>query len=97
RYVVVSTDEWNSASKVPLVVRTTTQLKSFEEFPAINYGRAQACCPEISAVRTARVDRKRRPSPSRLPVSEMAAVANGSAVALDLQPDPWSWAAIHQP
>ena len=89
RYVVVSNDLWNGiAEPTVIVVRTTTSpRRSGVEFPPIQDGDARACCVEARAVPKAALELspRIRPTPARLNLRDMAAVARGIATALELR------------
>jgi mRNA-degrading endonuclease toxin of MazEF toxin-antitoxin module len=89
RFVVVSRDRWNARSGSAIVVRTTSQPKSWgTAFPAIESGAARACCGDAAAVPRARFDLTRRPRPAALDLEDMARVARGLADVFDLELSP---------
>lgn len=81
RYVVVSTDSFNSSLGRSLVVRTTSQAKrDSRSFPAIQRGTARACCGDIMVVDNEQLaygPRTRRPEPNRLSITDMASIVLG--------------------
>lgn len=80
RFVVVSPSAWNAVSGLAGVVRMTTAAKYDRTFfPTVLGGRAQACPGELATVRSnrLRIRGDQRPSPSVLPLADMAAVLQG--------------------
>jgi len=81
RYVVVSTDSFNSSLGRSLVVRTTSRAKrDTKSFPAIQRGAARACCGDIMVLNNeelAHGPRSRRPHPNRLSLDDMVSIASG--------------------
>jgi len=76
RYVVVSNNQWNVAMPQVVCVRTTTSARrGGPGFPEIQGGRARACCGQTTAIRTAGLELRRRPVPSRLGLQDMVAIA----------------------
>ncbi len=86
RYVVVSNNYWNRDTKTSLVVRTTGQeRRGGVFFPAIQAGKARACCGNVTTFSRAAIDLTgNRPFPSSLNLKDMAAVAEGLVDALQL-------------
>lgn len=77
RFVTVSPNPWNAVSGLAGVVRLTTAIKYDRTFfPTVLGGRAQACPGELATVRSTRLRIRgdQRPTPSILPLADMAAV-----------------------
>ncbi len=86
RYVVVSNNYWNKDTKTAVMVRTTSQeRRGGAFFPAIQQGRARACCGNVTTFARAAVDLSgNRPFSGRLNLQDMIAVAEGLVDALEL-------------
>lgn len=86
RYVVVSRDGWNHADGTAIAVRTTSQPhRHGDVFPAIQQGRASACCADAAAFSARRFDYRDRPNPYYLSLTDMAAIARGLVAAFALE------------
>jgi mRNA-degrading endonuclease toxin of MazEF toxin-antitoxin module len=89
RYVVASRDQWNATNASAVVVRTTSQPKTWgTAFPRIEDGAARACCGDATALPRNRFDLIGRPSPSWLDLDDMVRVARGLLDVFDLDAPP---------
>ncbi len=85
RRLVVSNNQWNSASGFSLAVRTTTSERRFgPEYPVIEDGRAKACCPTLTSFPNRSFGSQ--PVPSSVSISDMVAIARGIVHVLKLEP-----------
>lgn len=89
RYIVVSPNPWNAVSGMVSVVRTTSQLKPENGmFPAIQRGKVQAVCGELTTIPRGDVKfgrRAQRPDPMTTTRPEMSAIARGFLMTHDLE------------
>lgn len=87
RFLVVSPNEWNQATQIASVVRTTAQTKAdAAQFPPLHGGRARACCGDLSTFGPSELlmARRERPVPATCTLQEMTAVVRGIIVTHDL-------------
>ncbi len=83
RFIVVSPNEWNSASGLVSAVRTTSQQKGdVPQFPKIQGGKIHACCGDVASFVSGELllRRQERPTPSTCTLAEMVAIARGIVI-----------------
>lgn len=86
RYVVVSHDHHNKATRRPFLVRTTTAPKrNVQDFPVVQDGAAHSCPGELRTAGEESVSLARRPTPDHLVLADMVATAYGIASTLQLE------------
>jgi mRNA-degrading endonuclease toxin of MazEF toxin-antitoxin module len=87
RYVVVSDNVWNATMPRVLCVRTTCSPRcGGAGFPEIQGGRAEACCGNITSLRTGALSLRGRASPPSVGLLDMVTIARDIAEILELTP-----------